>query len=289
MKKHMYYLLVVSILFASFNSVFLNKSKLNGKNQIFFFNFWVSSIWCVILFALNKGTLNINKDVLLWGVVYGVVQALFVLFKTLAMGSGPVSVTTLIGNFSLVVSITVSLIVWKEKFSIFDLIGILLLLLALAFCTAKKGEGGYSKIWWIFSFVFFVFASCTGITFKAFGKSSSAEYCSDMMIVAALVMFVSFLLLSLLCGGIKIKETVKANHNVILLAVLSGILSCVYNRLNIFLAGKIDAVIFFPSFNGGVVLLSALLGMLICKEKLTKKQIIGILTGTVAIALIGLF
>jgi drug/metabolite transporter (DMT)-like permease len=50
-----------------------------------------------------------------------------------------------------------------------------------------------------------------------------------------------------------------------------------------------DAVIFFPAFNGGVVILSGVLSGLIFKEKLSKKQWIGFSLGLLAIFIIGVF
>jgi hypothetical protein len=116
----MYYFLAFSIIFASLNSIILNRAKLKGKSDIFFFNFLVSAMWCVIFFILNKGNFYINKNVFLWGLIYGITQAFFVFFKTLAMGNGPVSITTLIGNFSLLVSVMVSLALWNETFTGYD-------------------------------------------------------------------------------------------------------------------------------------------------------------------------
>ena len=72
-------------------------------------------------------------------------------------------------------------------------------------------------------------------------------------------------------------------------AVLCGLLSYFYNRSNMFLAGELDAVIFFPAFNGGVVLLSTILSLCFFKEKLAVKQILGIVFGVVAICIIGIF
>jgi drug/metabolite transporter (DMT)-like permease len=86
----------------------------------------------------------------------------------------------------------------------------------------------------------------------------------------------------------KSKKVSPGNRQFVLLALVSGLLSCVYNRLNIYLAGNIDAVIFFPSFNGGVIILSALLSVLLLREKLNIKQIFGLLSGAAGICIIGI-
>lgn len=75
----------------------------------------------------------------------------------------------------------------------------------------------------------------------------------------------------------------------ILYASVSGILSCVYNRLNIYLSGALNAVVFFPAFNGGVIMLSTVLSVVLLKEKLNFRTSIGILLGIAGICIIGIF
>ena len=53
-EKHMYYLLLLSVVAASLNSIALNKAKIN-KNELFKFNLFGAIVWCVVLFALNAG------------------------------------------------------------------------------------------------------------------------------------------------------------------------------------------------------------------------------------------
>ena len=72
-------------------------------------------------------------------------------------------------------------------------------------------------------------------------------------------------------------------------SILLHSLSCLYSRLNVSLSASMDAVIFFPAFNGGVIVTSALLGGLIYKERFTKKQISGYILAIVGILIIGIY
>lgn len=287
----MYYMLLFSIAAASFNSVLLNKAKVSKKDDVFPFNLIVSLIWCVILFAANKGQVTISPQIVFWGVLYGLTQTCFILFKTAAMSTGSVAITTLIGNSSLLISIFVSLIIWKEQVTIADIIGLALLAAAIFMCTYTKDATKSTKhnnLWKYFAILFLIFAAGVGIVFKAFGKSGNLAYCGDMMFISSIVMIISNLVICLVTGGLKPNNMIAHNKSFVVLAVASGILSCLYNRLNIFLTGNMDALIFFPSFNGGVVFISAVLGALICKEKLQLTQVIGLIVGIFAICLIGI-
>ena len=65
----------------------------------------------------------------------------------------------------------------------------------------------------------------------------------------------------------------------------SGLFGCVYNRLNIFLAGRLPSVVFYPTFNGAVILLSTLCGLLLFRERLRARQTIGMIAGIAALLL----
>ena len=285
----MLYLILLSIVFASLNSVLLHKVNFSGSNAVYKFNMVGAAVWCVCLFAVNGFKLHIDKTVLLWGVIYGITQAFFILFKTLAMNCGAVSVTTLIGNMSLVVSVFFCYFVWQEPINAADIIGLVILLLGIVLSTYEKKNGSISRKWVVYSIFFLLFAASVGISFKAFGKTGKVSYAGDMMFIASAVMLIAYAVICLLVKKRNVSgESFKIQKEFIIYALLSGGLSCAYNRLNIYLSSAIDAVVFFPSFNGGVIFFSAVLSVLLLKEKLKPKTAIGIILGIAGICIIGI-
>ena len=69
----------------------------------------------------------------------------------------------------------------------------------------------------------------------------------------------------------------------IFLMLISGVCVAVNNKLNLYLSGVIDSVIFFPVVNGGGLVLTTLASLLIFKERLRAKQWIGILFGIASV------
>ncbi len=286
--------LLITIFAASLNSVLLH--KLPKKNDVFSFNLICSAIWFVILLCINRFSITFSKEIVIWGILYGIVQMFFLIFKTKAMGAGPVSITTLIGNCSLLLSTVVGIVVWRESISWLQILGITMLIAAFFLCTYSKAQDTKSKLWVLYCVCFFVFAAGVGIIFKGYSKSlvDSAGRANDMMIVASITMVV---LLAgkkgfdILSAGKRdeVAEKVFFDKTYLWIALSSGVLSCLYNRLNIVLAGEFPAAIFYPCFNGGVILLSLVLSIIVLKEHLTKKQIVGLTIGTAAVLIIGLF
>lgn len=283
-----YLMLISTVIAASLNSICMKKAKLS-TNAIFSFNLLVSAVWLVIAFVVRGGGLTLNGSMIFWGAVYGITQFLFILFKTASMNAGPVSVTTLIGNASLLISVCVSVIAWREAVTAIDIVGLTLLLLAIFLCTYKKSNEAYKPKWKYLTIAFCIFAAAVGLVFKAFGKTSNITYRDDMLVIASAVMLLLYSVFCLFKRSLQTKNAPKPGVWFFVSALLCGILSYFYNRSNMLLADTLDAIIFFPAFNGGVVLLSAVLSVGFCKEKLSAKQSIGILIGVLAICIIGMF
>lgn len=284
-----YFLILISITAAALNSTLLHKIPASAKNNIFSFNFYCSVEWILILAMLGKGKININGMILFWGIIYGMTQVLFLVFKTKAMSSGPVSITTLIGNCSLLLSTSAGIIIWHEKISVLQIVGIIILLFSVIVCTYSKSDIAMPNIWKIYSAAFFIFAAAVGIVFKFFSKSSACENASDMMLVSAVVMSIFLFFLSALKHAKSDERKQIYNLKYISVMIPCGILSCLYNRLNIYLAGTLPSAFFFPVFNGGVIILSSVMSIFLLKEQLTFKQIFGLVLGTVSIVITGIF
>ena len=59
------------------------------------------------------------------------------------------------------------------------------------------------------------------------------------------------------------------------------------NKLNLYLSGVLPGILFFPLVNGGVILLSILASRVLFHEKMTPKQVLGVVLGVLSIFLIG--
>ena len=287
----MYLLLIASILFASCNSILLHRLRLPSAAAVYRLNLVSALVWLTCLLTLNGFRITPSRTSLLFGLVYGVTQALFILFKSLAMNRGPISVTALFGNGSLFLSVAVCYFAFGEPITLGDAIGLLLLFAAILLSTYKRTAGGDEaprRGWLLFSLLFLALGAGVGISFKAFAGADGGS-AGDMMCIAAAVMVLFFLPLYLAARGKAGRSMGEDMRRFIPLAVASGLLSCLYNRLNISLSGALAATIFFPFFNGGVILLTALCGVALTREKLTLRKATGLLLGILAIAVIGVF
>lgn len=275
-----YFLLFLSILFAVLNNILYHKLSDIGKYDNFFFTAMSSFVWLIVLAPLaDYGALKSIE--LIFGIIYGSVQAMFLFFKMKAMSTGPVSVTSVVANCSMVLTTILGIIIFSEKVNVIQIIGSALILLSVFFCIDPKSDMKMTFKWKIYCVFFFIFAAGVGIIFKLFSAYEASG--ANMMSVAAISMV---LCLSVLSFIIERKPKPKKIH--LIFAILCGILSCFYNRINVFLSGALPSVVFFPIFNGSIVLFSSLSGALIFGEKLSKKQYSGIILGILAIIILAI-
>lgn len=287
-----YILLVIAIFAATFCSLIMHRVKTNNKRDVFVFNLIASIAWFLILLVLNKFTVQFDCLVLLFGIIYGVTQVIFIVFKLKAMETGPVSVTTLVGNCSLVLSTLVGVIAWDERISLLQVVGIVLLIVSVIISTDLKGaKGSYQKGWKLFAIGFFVFAALIGIVFKAFAKNGGGGKEGDMMLIASGVMVILLFIITLIISPSEKGNPIPfmKSFKTLLPVIICGALMCTQNRINVAIAGDIPAPILYPVFNGGVIILSSVLSVLLLKEKTTVRQKLGIALGVVAIVIAGVF
>ena len=89
--------------------------------------------------------------------------------------------------------------------------------------------------------------------------------------------------------GIGSKVTVLAAGRIrklVIFSIVCGIGIALCNQINMYLAGVMEAVIFYPVVNGGFMLLNILAGVLLWHEKLSRRQWFGLIMGGAAIFLL---
>lgn len=283
--------MAISILLSSLQGIVLKKfsnKTIKNTGDLFFFNGGISIVWTVIMlswFLLSGGT-TISLTAIIFGLVYSVILCSFLYFKVASLAVGSVTITTLIGSAAFVPATIFGVFYVPENISVFQIIGMTLMLIAVMVCINTKTSAQKPTLKWIiYCALFFVAGSALGAFFKVFGKSNAFSEVNGMMLSASIISAIIFFLMGITFNKSKklpMPTIAKASLPYIL---LSGIAGCVYIRMNLSLSTVIDSAIFFPVSNGSVVMLSTIAGYLLFKEKLSKWQIAGIALGIIAIVL----
>lgn len=278
-----YILLIISITFSALNNITLHFLHVkNVKYNSFLFNAGVTLIWFFILLAYNKGFGKITTHTVIYGVSYGCALVGFLYFKTKLITSVNVSIATLFISSSFIMTTLFNAFFWKERIDFYTVTGIVLMLVSVVLIYIKRVEEKVSfkyKLCLIFAFIF---SGLVGIIFRLHQSCDKAST-DEMMIISALVATVMLIALYFTTTKKGERKATKDVKPVLTVMLLVGIFSCIYNRLNIYLTGVMESVIFFPTFNGASVLAVFVLGMVLFKEKPTKLQTVGGTLGILAI------
>lgn len=286
--------MALSIAFSVASSCLLrsfgNKSLTDKNGGVFLFNAYISVVWAIILGAkwLISGT-SLSVGAAVFGSVYGIILALFLLTKTKALSMGPVSLTTLVGSSAFIPTVIFGVLWAHDELNTVKLIGMAALLVSLALCINPKKSGEkLTAGWFAMAFLFFMAGGAVGIFYRVFGLSDYSGETDAMMTVASVVSALLFAVTAFLLNGIKKEPAPKVKKGALGYVLLCGALSVVYQRLNLSLSSVIPGVIFFPVSNGSMVILSVITGKLFFGEKLNKTQIIGVILGLAAIVAVGI-
>ena len=204
--------MIVSVLLASVNCMILRSFKnrtVKTSGDSFFFNGALSAVWILVMTAwfFLSGDRSISVGALCFGAVYGVILCLFLFFKNESIASGPVSLTSLIGNCAFIIATWFGVLYANERVSVFQLVGMALILGSLFLCiNSKKSSERLTSRWFLYCFCFFLAGGLIGMFYKVFGRSSAASEVNGMMLTASAVSCVCFFLAGLLISKVKGEE-----------------------------------------------------------------------------------
>jgi len=285
--------MAVSVTLASFNTLLLRKFKnrtFTTPGDSFFFNGGLSLMWTLIMLIwfFASGDRAISTGAMIYGAVFGCILCGFLFLKNESLASGPVSLTSLIGNCAFIIATLFGVFWAHNPINGFQIVGMLLIVVALLLCiNPKKSTETLSAKWFVCCFFFFLVGGFVGMFNIVFGKSPVKSEINGMMLTASVVSCILFFLMGIAVNKAKKQPMPTIRKGALPYILLSGISGCTYFRLNTALTPIIPSPIFFPVSNGGIVIISTFVGALLFKEKLSKVQFWGIIVGLVAIVITG--
>ena len=289
-----YLILIISTLMATGKSLFCKAIGVGSysKREAMLLNFksFAVAFICSLLFLISqkRGLFNISVFSLVLSVFFGLSVAITQVMQARAMGNGPASIVTLIYSCGFLIPIFYGLPVWGEDVSVFQWIGIALLVVSIGLIVIKGDSVRSLAAWLPFAIIAMLGSGINAIFQKTHQYSS---YADELPLFLAYSLFFSALftgLTALLTRKEAIKPQSKKSLKSIVVPICLGVCVGALNLLNLNLSGKIPSVILFPIYNVGSLLLTTIVSAIIYKDKISKRQSIGFAIGIVAILIVGL-
>lgn len=263
----------------------LGKGACREKGDTYLFNA-AAYIICILIFAYLAFSGKASLFSVVAGLLYGIMNAMSNGYKMIALGRGPMHLTTMLTSSSMIIPTMSGFLFFGEKFSIPKFVCIIFLLFFIYLSIGKGSDEGkkIDKHWFLFCLLSIVSTGMIGILQKIHQGSIHGDETGI------------FLLAAFLCSSVysfaaakKYKASIKFNVKYSALALIVGLCCFANHYLNLILSGKIPSQIFFPLVNAAPMILTIIMSVVVFKEKITKKQLAGIVGGIASLACICLF
>lgn len=284
----LYFLLFLSVFTDTFKNIYYNhfgNNVLKSDCDAILFNA-VCGAGSVIFFLCTGCGFKISAFSLVAALAFAVVTALAQYFSLMAMSVGSMSYSVLFTYLGMLIPTLFGIVAYSQPVSVLQTVGLLMMLFTLYLgAGVKKGEKINFK-WLIFALGSFVMWGLVGVIQQIHQNSS---YAGEMNVF----LLWSFIFMTLIFSAIYIimpkqEKNYRLKSKVTVLSIISGLIIGAVNLINLYLSGKLPSIVVFPILNGGVIILSGLAALILFKEKLSKKQYIGMILGTVSVCLLNL-
>ena len=273
------------------------KKEIRNDADLHVFNAFSSVLSAVTLavIALFSGSLGLpSLYTLLLGVVFGIATALCAVLHMKALESGPLSYTNVICSCAMVIPALSGLFFFGETVTWGQYVGIALMIVSFVCAVDASNEKlGTSFRWFLLCMGSFLCSGAVGVMQKVHQSSPHKDELGVFLVIAFLVSAIFSVLMAR--SGCKRGETISVTakprlRKFILFSIVCGIGIALCNQINMYLAGVMEAMIFYPVVNGGSMLLTTIAGVALWHEKPSARQWVGLAVGGAAIFLLcGIF
>ncbi len=261
-----------------------NRSSSPG---VFYFGAVMSVSAMLVFLVSGIGTLRFLPEVLPYSIVFAVSYFAAMMGQFLALRYGPLSLTTLIASYSLLLPTLYGLIFLHDDISPLFFPGLALLILSLLLIYLKrnreKTNTSVSWKWIVFLIIGFVGNGMCSIVQKMQQISMEGQFKNELMIYALLLITVLMLLSGRILERGQFRTTLREGWK---FAVPCGLCNGIVNLLTMVLAGMMAASVEFPILSAGSLLVTFLFSVCLYREKLSLRQWIGAATGVASIILL---
>ena len=240
---------------------------------------------CCILLLINPSSLcNISHTTFLLSLIYAVFLTLAQWCYTFSLSKVNIGICSTIYSMGFILPAMSGYLFWNETLTATGIAGILIAVIAII-TSGKKSDNSKSKTKIIFIvplLMAMISSGCLGILQK-FHQSTDYSNQTSGFIITAFAFAFGFSLISVFITKnnqptLTTKKTVFASF--------TGIAFAASNVINTYLSGKLDSAVIFPILNIGTIIFAFVAGILLYREKISKKDFSVLIMAVTSIFLI---
>lgn len=252
-------------------------------------NAWYNLIACAIgapLSLIGSDFHRAQPGTMLQALIYGLAVFIITIAVIKALSCGPMALTGLFSNFSMIIPIAFGVAVWNEKLSLFRILGTGLMLMAIIFIVNPKSDGKISKKWVFHVIVYFFSTGLMNLAQQFQTKSGRGE--TGMFLFWGFIFSTLFTLVYLVVCNFSSKSRMRIKYfgRESLDGLIVGTFGGIVHLATMKLLETMDSAVFFPVKDGFCIIMNAILGFLIFKERLSRRQLAGMISGLAAVIIL---
>lgn len=289
-----YLLLFLSVSIDTLKNIYYNyfgKNELQDPKDALLFNV-VSCLGSVVFFLIAGAPFHVSQYSFFLAVLFAIVTVGAQYLSLLAMSLGPMSFSVLFTYLSMLIPTLFGIVYYSQIITTTQIVGLILMIITFVLSLEFKGSNKVSIKWVLTALGSFVAWGLVGVLQQLHQNSVYKDELDGFLLWAFVFSTLIFVLLLLRNKNDKQFSSAFVAKSILnratLFTLLIGVIIGAVNKINLYLSGEMPSIIFFPIVNGGVIILSGLAAILFFKEKLSKKQLVGLLTGILATCLLGI-
>ena len=267
--------------------------KYNSKHSKggFIFTALISLFAMLFFFITDKGGLKFPVEMIPYGIASGAFYCMASFLTFVAFGCGSFVLTNLFLSYSLLFSVGYGLFVLNDPATPLTYIGLALMMISVFLVRGAKNDGsGEEKVKVSLKWIICVALSVIGSgMFGVMQKLQQVKFeksCDNEFMIVTLGFSAAVLLIAgIIMNG---KDLLYILRHGGLYASAAGVSNGATNLLNLVVNAMIPISIAAPTRSGIKIVVSFLISLFIFKEKLTKRQITGVIIGAAALILLNL-
>ena len=240
----------------------------------------LTALFSMMFFIVISRNIGWNPGIIPYSIAFALSFAASSLFGLLAVANGPLSLSSLMISYSLMIPTFYGIIFLKEPISICFVIGLLLLAISLFLVNKKNDKCPVKPKWLLFVFLSFVGNGLCSTVQKMQQLAFAGEYKNEFMIISLAIVFLILGAATLLTNKGNLKENLYYAR---FTAASAGAMNGIVNLLVMVLSGMIPVSVMFPLISACGIIVTYIISKAFYKEKLTKTQLAGFLTGLASI------
>lgn len=249
-------------------------------------NYIVATTFGLIIYNGEiSATVVLGKNWLLYAVLLGMTFiSTFFVFALSAQKVG-VALTSVASKMSVVIPVIAGIILLNEKISLLAGLGVSMALMAFYLTLGRGVNSSFPKKYIILPVLLFAGNGINDSLMK-YAEYHFVANTNDLILFLSMIFFTS-LVLGIIISMIKYaRKRYRISGRNLLAGIILGLLNFGSTYYILKCMGLYDSSVVFPVTNAGIVSLSALTGFFLFREKLNRKNWIGIALAILAILLI---